>query len=296
MATIIEKTKKKGKAGADPNGVTICDLNEEAKRAGKVAALRELSEAISEATEREQSKDMVICLCATRNMYPQLQQSITMLLNTQPNLKKIYAFVEDDMGVSNNVEFINVSNYEPIIMNEANKNNKWTYMILTRCYFTNLLPAEDKVLYLDLDIMIEKDIAELWRTDVEGYAAAGVIDTNVRLFTMPYIQDKSVYVNSGVLLMNLKYIREHALDREMDKLLNSYTLMFPDQDVINIVCFGKIKCMDPKWNSGGVTSVAEDPMIHHLVAVKPWDPMSAWFPKWASTYIATGAKTSVAVI
>lgn len=39
-------------------------------------------------------------------------------------------------------------------------------MSLIRCYFTDLLPNEPKVIYLDLDIMIEEDISELWNMDL----------------------------------------------------------------------------------------------------------------------------------
>lgn len=39
-------------------------------------------------------------------------------------------------------------------------------MVLVRCYFTDLLPKESKVIYLDLDIMIEEDISELWNMDL----------------------------------------------------------------------------------------------------------------------------------
>jgi lipopolysaccharide biosynthesis glycosyltransferase len=49
-----------------------------------------------------------------------------------------------------------VSNYEPLINNKVNiAPGWWTYMTMARCYFADLLPNENKIIYLDLDVMIE---------------------------------------------------------------------------------------------------------------------------------------------
>lgn len=239
---------------------------------------------------------MIIGLCATRNMYPQLQQSIAMLLSTQSTLEKIYAFVEDDFEVPEdcNVIFINVANFKPIKENETNGKSHWTYMSLTRCYFTELLPTIDKILYLDLDIMITQDLQELWNIDIDNYALAGVIDTGIKAFHVPYIEDLNKYINSGAVLMNLKYMREHNMDKELDRILHKYFLLSPDQDALNIVCSNAIKYLDCKWNSSDATTLSKEPMINHVIRTKPWDPNSKWFPQWAMTYLHTGAKQSIA--
>ena len=166
-------------------------------------------------------------------------------------------------------------------------------MVLTRCYFTELLPNVDKILYLDLDIMITEDISEIWEIDIDNYAIAGVIDSGVNTQFVPYIWDKANYINVGAILMNLKYLRESGLDKEIDKLLRSYFLRFPDQDAINMACYGHIKNIDYKWNSSDATTISEHPKINHVIRTKPWNPNSKWFPQWAMNYLKTGAKQSI---
>ena len=238
---------------------------------------------------------MVVCLCATRKMYPQLQTLILMLQETQPSLKKIFAFVEDDFEVKSDlVTFINVSNFTEVTENKVNDGGRWTYMTLIRCYFTDLLPQEDKVLYLDLDIMIEEDISELWNMDMGDYEVAGVIDENINRFRLPYLRHLEVYINGGVLLMNLKQMRLNETDKKINDLLHTWKLTFGDQDTINLTC--KVMQLDCKWNSSAATAISNNPMIHHVIHTKPWNPNSKWFPKWATRYLESGAHQSVSQV
>ena len=236
---------------------------------------------------------MIICLCATRNMYPQLQAMIVMLVKTQPKLKKIYAFIEDDLEQieENKVTFINVSKYAPVVDNPANNGKWWSYMSMIRCYFTDLLPNEDKVIYLDLDVIIEKDISELWDIDMTNHEIAGVIDSHVGDFNYAYIKHPEKYINSGSIVMNLKLMRENGTDKKIDDLLHTWELKMADQDALNLMC--SILYLDCKWNSSDATTLSHEPVINHVIRTKPWDPNSKWFPQWAMNYLKTGAKQSI---
>ena len=228
-------------------------------------------------------------------MYPQLQQSIQMLIQTQKEIKHIYAFIEDNFETPEDslVTFINVSNFTKMTENNVNGQSHWSYMCLTRCYFCELLPNVDKILYLDLDIMITKDITEYWNIDIDNYALAGVIDSGIKNFVVPYIDDLDSYINSGSILMNLKYMREHNMDKALDDLLHRHWLRNPDQDALNVVCAGQIKLIDCKWNSSDATTLSRDPVINHVIRTKPWNPNSKWFPQWAMNYLKTGARQSI---
>lgn len=231
------------------------------------------------------SSDMVFCLCATRNMYPQLCTSIAMLLTTQPKPIKIYAFVEDNYMSSamESVEFIDVFNYKPLVNNNVNTGNWATYMTMTRCYFCDLLPNEDKVIYLDLDVMIEDDVSEFWNIDLQGKEVAGVVDTKFyQVHEVPYITNIDNYVNAGVLLMDLKRMRENGTDKKMVTLLHTKPMYYLDQDCINLAC--DVLPVDCRYNSGYATTVSDNPLIHHVIQKKPWAFDSKWHRKWFDIY------------
>ena len=230
--------------------------------------------------------NMDIVLCATRNMYPHLKTLILMLHETQPKLHHIYAIIEDDkLNPLDYVTYINVNNYPRVTKNIVNDGNKWTYMCWARCYLTEILPELDKVLYLDLDIYIDQDISQIWDIDIENYAVAGVVDFGAKLNFLPYIPHIGVYINSGVMLMNLKYWREHNITERIHQLLNTYVLSYPDQDAINIVCYGHIKFLSHKWNSNQSTGYHHRPIINHGIPYKPWHVVSPFFKEWVGYYL-----------
>ena len=60
----------------------------------------------------------------------------------------------------------------------------------------------DKILYLDIDMMADKDISELYNIDVTEYEYAAVKEKYGSIFIWPD------YINAGMLLLNMKKIKE----------------------------------------------------------------------------------------
>ena len=116
----------------------------------------------------------------------------------------------------------------------------------------DLLPKVDKVLYLDCDLVVNGDIEELYNTDMEGYAVAGVSDCTLSFNIIePYIGYDFMeygYINSGVLLLNLKYWREHHSKEALFEYLHTHKVCLPDQDAINYVFHKQVLKLHPKWN------------------------------------------------
>lgn len=237
---------------------------------------------------------MNILVCATRNLYPQLHRMLVMLNRTQEAPYRVYVFVEDDLEVQSDfITDINLSGFEKATKNEVNGRSNWTWMTLARCYAAEILPNVDKILYLDLDMEITGSLRELWDMDMSGFALAGVVDTGVLKYKLPYINDLSKYMNAGVLLMNLKFFREHELTEKLDELLHKWSMTFRDQDALNIVCENNSLILDNKWNSSPSTGFNEQPIINHATdGVKPWDPRSKFFPSFAKDYVNNGAPFS----
>ena len=118
----------------------------------------------------------------------------------------------------------------------------YSIAVYARFFVADLLPKDiDKLLYLDCDMMVAKNLRPLWNIDITEYAIAGVPDPYCMYSTdmckRLNFNDSFVYINSGALIINLKYWRENNLrDKFLDcSIENKEKLIFPDQDVINSV-------------------------------------------------------------
>ena len=122
-----------------------------------------------------------------------------------------------------------------------------------RLVIQDKLPNIDKVLYLDCDTIVNGSLAELWITDMEDYAVAGVrdrVNDSIRLYNRLRYPMSDGYVNAGVLLINLKKWREcHVFDRakELAKTMPE-ALKNHDQDIINAIYHGQILMLPFRYN------------------------------------------------
>jgi len=84
----------------------------------------------------------------------------------------------------------------------------------------------EKLLYLDIDIMVGGDIAKLYDIDIEGYEYAAVKEKYGCWMIRPD------YINAGMLLFNMKEIRKTKLLEKSRILIRKRKLLFADQDAI----------------------------------------------------------------
>ena len=124
-------------------------------------------------------------------------------------------------------------------------------------YFRLLIPAIlderiNRVLYLDCDLIINGDLKDLWNTDIQDYSVAAVSDTTLsHSIIKDYIDydfRREGYFNSGVLVINLKYWREHSVQESLSSYLVNHQTKLNDQDALNSVLHGTAKFIHPKWN------------------------------------------------
>ena len=124
-------------------------------------------------------------------------------------------------------------------------------------YFRWLIPEiftqYNKVLYLDCDLVVNRNVAELYETDIHNNYI-GAVNNFLRSNLENYVKNKldlcvSQYYNSGVLLINTnEFICNRVKNKCLTALKTMDKLACPDQDVINLVCKGKIYRMDDSWN------------------------------------------------
>lgn len=120
-----------------------------------------------------------------------------------------------------------------------------------RIFAAKYLPQNmDKILYLDPDIVVINEISNLYSVDLRGnyFAAASHVNKNLKKINgirldMP---EDSTYINSGVMLMNLKELRENQDVREVYDYIENKKLflLLPDQDVLNGVYADKTMHLD----------------------------------------------------
>jgi lipopolysaccharide biosynthesis glycosyltransferase len=143
-----------------------------------------------------------------------------------------------------------------------------------------------KALYLDADLLVLRDLAALWETDLKEAVVAAVLDgldAHIKagkpgLADLPRVED---YFNAGVLLINLpKWRKELISEKAMEYLKQNPTSPFSDQDALNVACDGIWKKLDPRWNfvdhyeqvDISSLSVERRPWIIHFATWrKPWN-------------------------
>jgi len=156
-------------------------------------------------------------------------------------------------------------------------------------------PEIGRLLYLDCDLVAVRDVAELWRTDLAGNAAAAVSDPGVdaadfavRWGLSPASPPvRPAYFNSGVVLLDLAVIRAEGLfDRAQEFLIaNQGGLKFPDQDALNYALWQRWLQLDPIWNMQRTMAIAgmsagpngagvhrRPGIVHFTTEHKPWLP------------------------
>lgn len=120
-----------------------------------------------------------------------------------------------------------------------------------RLFLPQILYDVEKVLYLDSDTLTVGNIRDLWETDIEDFYLAGVKDVVCQTHRHEIgISDDEIYINAGVILINLKRWREDDISRQIIYYIQQYSdeNSFPDQDAINVVCRGEILVLSPRYN------------------------------------------------
>lgn len=168
-----------------------------------------------------------------------------------------------------------------------------------RLWLGRVLPPQvSRVIYLDCDVFVRGSLAVLYEEGLGDNVVAGVEDIGVmekaRAGAHPWPWKENVYINSGVLLIDVARWRKENTERVLlDYLYHpSYPLQFEDQDVINFSLRGQIKQLWPGWNgqvywgnsawdhSQGIASLRRTletcPIIHFATPVKPWYTNSGW--------------------
>ena len=115
--------------------------------------------------------------------------------------------------------------YETHLGHNANEGCYCSPYTLLRL-LADLVELPERVLYLDADVMLCRDIALLYDIDLEGYEYAAAPDHYGKFLIHPH------YINAGVLLLNMTLCREHGIFERSRALLRRKKLPFADQSAL----------------------------------------------------------------
>ena len=193
--------------------------------------------------------------------------------------------------------FKNFKNYKIIFYNVENFDltdfsvtlSHTTITTYYRIFITKILTKDiKKIIYLDCDLIVLKDIKNLWEVDLENYFVGVVEDKEDFDYFKSIVNDNFNYFNAGVMLLNLDKLREYDFTAKCLEFYkkNETKLYFQDQDILNFVLNGKCKYLPISWNMQTAfylnkksktinkfhfKKVKENPnIVHYTMLYKPW--------------------------
>lgn len=210
-----------------------------------------------------------VVLAADNNYrYPLMVTLLSSLMNAKKNTKYQFIILVSDQFDMESMELINKllkqydmpeaafynmqDNYQNIEMQIKHI----SYATFYRLQLPELLKEVEKCIYLDVDVVVKKDLKEFFDIElgdnyIAGVKAAGYYypeEKKTATISLLEIDKLDQYINAGVLLINLKKMREDKLTETFEKLLEKN---FPsqDQDILNAACYGHIKVLPLKYNA-----------------------------------------------
>lgn len=234
-----------------------------------------------------QNQDIIpVVFCSNQDFTPILATGIQSLIDASSELNFYHIIIlENDINAETKakiermakkniaIQFFNmeyyIEKYEVKSYHYSGHFDLPTYFLL---FIPNILIEYEKVLYLDCDIIIQKDLKYLFDIDIEENYLGATLDIiaqensfehkQAHRYLIDYLKMQNVenYFNSGVLLFNCKKMREDNLTEKFVIMAKKNNRYWHDQNVLNAVCEGKVTYISNSW---GFMVSTLDP-THHL--------------------------------
>lgn len=206
------------------------------------------------------------------------------------------------------VEFIEVGGIldENLLFVDGHVTKETYYRIL----IPEVLEQWEKVIYLDVDLICNRDVADLIEVNLDGKLLAGVItvgNENRKDYALNYLGiPYETYINAGVLVIHNREIHkrfgggEKFVETCCSYLRGKKRLKWHDQDLLNVLCYPDIVYLDHRWNTTPSRIMCEknkrleeidrsdinESYIFHYATNKPWKNrlLALYIPFWESAY------------
>lgn len=196
---------------------------------------------------------------------------------TDENKEKIKKYEKENISI----EFVDLNKQLEEIKEKLYTRNYFSNTTYYRLFIPELYPEYDKAVYIDSDTVGLSDIAELYNTDMGDNLIAGIPDGVIQAIDIfkDYVErvvgvaDYNNYFNAGVIVMNLKELRDYKFEEKFIYMLEKIKFeVAQDQDYLNRLCKGRVKILDYSWNRMPVMGKTEGKinLIHYNLGAKPW--------------------------
>lgn len=210
----------------------------------------------------------------TRNLYEHMVPAVKSLI-ANSDVDKVYLLIEDDefpYELPDIVETRNISGQTYFDMtNNPNNKSRFTYMAMVRTCFTKIFPELDTILSLDVDTICINDVSAIWDIPIKNFYFAAVRENVATGGCDGW--------NAGVMLQNLKKLRESGMDEVMMARLRKEEIRFLDQTTYNQECRSAVYDMNPSYNVCEYCYPTDDPRITHYAGKLQWF-LKADYLKW----------------
>lgn len=197
---------------------------------------------------------------------------------TEASMKKMEATADANITT---IHWKNIKEAIPTGLSLPTDLSSYPLNIYMRLFIPYFIPQDrDKVLYLDADMIVMKDLSLLWDTDISKHVIAAVLDPRLKTFDNHWggiknyeklgFKGYTPYFNTGMLLINNVLWRENNTTEKIVEVINHNKRYanYPDQYGMNIVLHDKWLRVDARWNHF-VTDRQHVPFILHFVERKP---------------------------
>lgn len=230
---------------------------------------------------------------------------VSSLAITNPSAQITVHFLHDDRITSHDLAGLKhlVTNagaeWDPLaVPGEATSmfpfSDRYGYSAWYRILLPTLLPAVERVLYLDSDLLILDDLQPLYETDLDDAYLAAVTQPTLaevlpRLRDTLGLPDADSYFNSGVMTLDLARLRDSGCVEQVLAFIREGRGPMPwaDQDPLNAVLHTHRVHLGPRWNlmtpvfelpasmlpwsEAEIVAAVRDPAVIHFIGEhKPW--------------------------
>ncbi len=175
------------------------------------------------------------------------------------NREKIIKTVKTFDNKKNSIEFYSINKLDFSSFKESKQITKATYY---RIKIPELFPDIKKILYLDCDLIIVKDISPLFDMNFGKNYLLAVKDSSIEMEQQyrKYVSFKNGYFNAGVLLINLEKFRNNNISSKIEHSLKNQELPphSHDQGALNKILFDKWGMISPVWNQLAGVSIEKN--------------------------------------
>lgn len=218
------------------------------------------------------------------------------------NQKLLLSMAKGKENIS--IRFINIASI--VQSHHFIANNHVSVETFYRLFVNQLLKYYEKIVYLDSDLILLRDVAELYEIDIGDHLLAATVDADhageycgaipgIKKYCdkVLKLKDPFQYFQAGVMVFNIKELNRCFEPDALIEYAEKQEYMYVDQDVLNVKCEGRVHFLDMRWNVmtdcnrfrvEGIIKMApkaiyetymesrKDPYIIHYAGVeKPWN-------------------------